>query len=532
MTSPFARISILFRLLLVGSALVLNSIAWAGFNDVTSQVQLVAQKKKSWGNPIWGDINGDGFLDLIVPTHGLLKSHGPFVYLNNGGNSFIDIRTTCGIGASDTLDSLDWHGFAFGDYDNDGKLDLYVSEGALGNQGGTTKRDLLFRGNGDGTFQYVSDRTGIETNMYRGRTGSWFDYDNDGQLDLFVKNFDAANVLYHNNGDGTLTAVSAAGDLLESTDGVDHGSIVAFADYDNDGFTDLAITGDGNAQALYHNNGNGTFTDVTVASGMVTQANGKGLAWGDYNNDGFMDLFVARGHPGTQGSGTSLYRNNGDGTFTDVTEGAGIALNGSCWSGVWGDYDNDGHLDLFVTNTGALGNGVGNANFLFHNNRDGTFTNVAATEGVAMEDGVSLHKGAAWADYDNDGFLDLLIKDGVGTEKENGTGAEGYHFLLRNLGNRNRFVKIKLVGVESNLAGIGAKIAVKTQNFTCWRQQYGGGGGEYDSQSSQPIHVGIGSGKRVNVTIKWPSGTVDYLPGVLGNRTVTIREGSTSKVAR
>ena len=328
MTPSFIRIGNLFRISLVGSALILNPVAWAGFSDVSSQVHLVAEKKKSWGNPIWGDINGDGFLDLIVPTHGLMKSHGPFVYLNNGGKSFADIRATSGIKKADSLDSTDWHGFAFGDYDNDGKLDVYVSEGGLGSQGGTIKRDLLFRGNGDGTFQYVSDSAGIETNMYRGRTGAWFDYDHDGRLDLFVKNFDAFNVLYHNNGDGTLTAVSDAGDLLLAANGEDDASIVAPADYDNDGLTDVAITGDRNAQALYHNNGNGTFTDVTPSSGMVPEGNGKGLAWGDYNNDGFMDLFVARGHQGTSGTGTSLYRNNGDGTFTDVTAAAGMAVDG------------------------------------------------------------------------------------------------------------------------------------------------------------------------------------------------------------
>ena len=196
---------------------------------------------------------------------------------------------------------------------------------------------------------------------------------------------------------------------------------------------------------------------------------------------------------------------------------------------MWGDYDNDGYLDLFVTNAGTTGSGEGNANLLFHNNADGTFTNVAATEGVAMEDGVSLHKAAAWADYDNDGFLDLVIKDGQGSDKGGGTAAEGYHFLLRNLGNGNHFIKIKLIGVESNLAGIGARITVKTQNFTCWRQQDGGGGGEYASQSSQPIHVGIGSGKRANVMISWPSGIVDQLRNVSGNSTVTVTEGSTSK---
>ena len=504
------------------------SSARAEFTDVTSQVGLAQEQKKSWGNPIWGDMNGDGFLDLIVPTHGLSKSRGPFVYLSNGGTSFTDIRATCGIGKSPPLDDGDWHGFAFGDYDGDGNLDLYVAEGAKGNHGGIDKRDLLFRGNGDGTFADVAASTGMQVTRHRGRSAYWFDYDNDGQLDLFVKNYADSNVLYHNNGNGTFTPVADAGDLLSATDSAGKGSIISFADYDNDSFLDVAMTGDANAQALYHNNGNGTFSDVTAVSGIVRQSNGKGIAWGDYDNDGLVDLFIARGNQLRPGNGTSLYHNNGNGTFSDVTNTVGVNVSGACWSGVWGDYDNDGFLDLFVTYSGPTGNGAGNTNLLFHNNGNGTFTNVAASEGVDMEDGVSLHKGAAWADYDNDGFLDLSIKDGIGNENDRGPSALGYHRLFRNSGNANHFVKLKLVGVESNLAGIGARIAVVAGDKTCFRQQTGGGGGEYASQGSEPLQVGIGTASEASVTITWPSGIVDHLSAVSANSTLTVVEGSTN----
>ena len=514
------------NLFVVAACSLLASGAWAGFNDVTSQVGLAHEVKKSWGNPIWGDINGDGFIDLIVPTHGLSKSRGPFVYTNNGGTNFVDIRSTSGIGRSGDLDDTDWHGFAFGDYDGDGKLDLYIAEGAKGNHGGADKRDLLFRGNGNGTFQYVSDIAGLQTNRYRGRGAYWFDYDKDGKLDLFVKNFGDSNMLYHNNGDGTLAPVSDFGDLTRGVGGSDKGSIVGFADFDNDGNLDVVITGDQNVQALYHNNGDGTFSDITAASGMVPQASGKGVAWGDYDNDGFMDLFVARGHTRKRGDGTSLYHNNGNGTFTNVTNAAGVTVSGSCWGAVWGDYDNDGYLDVFVTDSGTLGDGVGNANLLFHNNGDGTFSNAAASEGVAMEDGISLHKGAAWGDYDNDGFLDLLVNDGVGNENDLGPGALGYHYLLRNTGNENHFLKIQLVGNQSNSAGIGARIAVTAGTSTFYRQQTAGGGGENDSQGSQPIHVGLGTATEASVAISWPSGIVDNVTNVAANSNITIIEGS------
>lgn len=504
------------------------STAVAGFTDVTSQVGLLPQLKKSWGNPIWGDINNDGYLDFIVPTHGLAKSGGPMVYLNNRGTSFTDIRATCGIGRGPALDDSDWHGYAFGDYDGDGNLDVYITEGAKGNKGGTLKRDLLFRGNGNGTFTYVSVSTGMQTSMSRGRSAFWVDYDNDGKLDLFVKNFGDVNVLYKNNGGGTFTEVPGAAGLAAAASGRNIGSIVAFADYDNDGLMDVAMSGDGDVQALYRNLGGGNFADVTAAAGIPVVPNGKGLAWGDYNNDGYPDLFVAKMHQGKVASGGSLYRNNGNGTFSDATSSAGLKTTANCSAALWGDYDNDGYLDLFLTNAGDTGVGPGNANFLFHNNGDGTFTNLAGTEGVTLQDNVSLHKGAAWGDYDNDGFLDLLIKDGVGSEADTGAGANGLHRLLRNAGNRNHYLKIKLSGVTSNLRGIGARVAVTANGLTSYRQNTGGGGGEYASQGSQPLHVGLGTASQASVTVTWPTGSVQTLSSVPADSTITVTEGATS----
>jgi enediyne biosynthesis protein E4 len=498
------------------------------FTDVTASVGFVQEKQKSWGNPIWGDINNDGYLDLIIPTHGLSVSGGPFVYLNDGGQFFSDIRSTCGIkhGPAGSRDDGDWHGYAFGDYDQDGNLDLYVAEGAKAKQGGTHKRDNLFRGHGDGTFEYASDVAGLEISTNRGRGAFWVDYDNDGRLDLLVKNYAGLNVLYHNDGNGSLTIVPNAGGLADASLGKGYGSIISFADYDNDGFMDVAITGDGDTEALYRNQGDGTFVDVTAASGITPQPNGKGISWGDYNNDGFLDLFIARGQQGSLVEGASLYRNNGDGTFTDVTTSAGVAILATCWTGVWGDYDNDGRIDLFVTDSGDTGDGQGNANLLYHNNGDGTFTNVANSAGVAMADGVALHKGAAWGDYNNDGFLDLVVKDGVGNESDNGTGAKGLHFLFQNNGNTNHFIKVDLKGVESNLHGIGAAVTVTSTDGVSYRQNDGGGGGENDSQGSEPLHFGLGAATEATIMVSWPSGTVDTLSHVAANSSVQIVEGS------
>jgi hypothetical protein len=500
------------------------------FQNVTASTGLIQEAKKSWGDPIWGDMNNDGYLDLIVPCHGLSSSGGPFVYLNNGGNSFTDIRATCGIMRASELDDGDWHGFAFGDYDQDGNLDVYITEGAKGNRGGTIKRDLLYKGHGDGTFSYVSSTAGIVTDMNRGRGPFFVDYDNDGRIDLFVKNYGGTNNLYRGNTDGTLSLVAGGAGLDLATHDRDDGSIDSFVDYDNDGFMDVIITGDANSQALYRNQG-GTFVDATSAANMVPQNNGKGVAWGDYNNDGFMDLFIARGKQGKLVQGTSLYRNNGDGTFTDVTNEAGVLILKTCWNGSWGDYDNDGLLDLYVTDSGDTGMGVGNNNFLFHNNGDGTFTDVAAANGVDMADGTSLHKGVAWADYNNDGFLDLLIKDGVASGEQSGQGAFGLHILFKNLGNSNHFIKLNLKGVQSNLHGIGARVKVVTTNGTVYGQNNGGGGGNNDSQSCEPMHFGLGAATTANVVVNWPSGIVDTLTNVAANSTITLTENSSNQTA-
>ncbi len=534
---PERRTSLAIALLL---GTLLSGSLWAQqFTDVSVAAGLHRDPTRAWGNPLWGDFNNDGQLDLFVANHETpkgVKEGGilPYIYVNNGDGTFTDVIDTSGIADQD-LETGAWQGISLGDYDGDGNLDIYISAPPF--QGGSAvDRDLLFKGHGDATWEYASDVAGIVTARDYGECSSFIDYDNDGALDLFVKNIPnevagfGANVLYHNNGNGTFAVVPGAGGLADAEHGTDEGTLMSFADYDNDGYMDVVFGGNDASEALYHNNRDGTFTDVTTAAGLTPKINAEGLAWGDYDNDGFLDLYVSRGKQSGDGElGNTLYHNNGNGTFTDVTVQAGVNDDTNTWAAVWGDYDNDGFLDLFVARPGAHELGVGNANILYHNNGNGTFTDVAAQEGVALEDDLttSAHKLAAWGDYNNDGYIDLVIKDGIGPHLVTGDAYKGRHFLLKNNGGSNHYLKVSLKGIQSNLNGIGARVTAAYSGRIAFRENNGGGGGDWASQGAGPLYFGIASASSATVTVNWPSGVVDTLATVPANSTLAIVEGST-----
>ena len=254
------------------------------FSDVSEQAGLHRNPTRAWGNPLWGDLNNDGLLDLLVPNHELQLSAGPYIYLNNGDGTFADVISTSGVG-KENPDTQAWQGISVADYDGDGNLDIFISEHPFQSGGNAPTRNILYKGNGDGTWYYVSDVAGLETSRNYGECSFFVDYDNDGELDIFVKNIasagqdDAVNVLYHNNSDGTFTQVPDAGGLAEAEHGVTEGTLCSFVDYDNDCYMDVAFAGNDVSEAFYHNNGNGTFTDVTQSTGTNDGANtwGSGL---------------------------------------------------------------------------------------------------------------------------------------------------------------------------------------------------------------------------------------------------------------
>jgi hypothetical protein len=360
-------------------ALLLALWTVAGLCPATAEVTFtrvtegsIATDTSLSGAPAWGDYDDDGFVDLFVAGR-----DGNRLYRNNGDGTFTRIMT--GTIATDSAGSI---GAAWADYDNDGDLDLFVTYFWLPDE-----PNRLYRNEGDGVFTrfLVTPVLGD----YMSITAAWGDYDNDGLLDLFVSNVLRQNFMYRNSGDGILTLIGGA--ITGSGAGAGHGS--TWADYDNDGDLDMFVSGE--PIDMYRNNGDGTFTAITSGAPLATQAH----VAADYDNDGFLDIaaICAWGN-------NRLWRNNSPNGFVSVTELENILRSTGSHGAAWGDYDNDGYVDLFISNHWQGAN-----NFLFRNNGDGTFTKV--TEGPVVNDGGGSTL-CAWADYDNDGYLDLFVVNG------------------------------------------------------------------------------------------------------------------------
>ncbi|MBI4160860.1 MAG: CRTAC1 family protein [Acidobacteria bacterium] len=484
-------------------------------------------------------------------------------------------------------------GAAFVDFDGDGRLDVYLVNGSRlgGFPPGREPRDRLYRNLGGGRFQDVTDRAGLGDPEW-GHGVSWGDYDNDGDPDLYVTNW-GPNRLYRNNGDGTFTDVARAA-------GVDDrgwGTSSAFADYDNDGDLDLYVANyirfdpertprpgenrfcrymgldvmcgprglEGETDRLYRNDGNGRFTDITAAAGMHMEPGyyGLGVVWGDIDADGDLDLYVAN-----DSEPNLLYRNDGDGTFTDVGYASGVALNeaGREQAGMgvdFGDYDNDLDLDLFVTNFSQ------DTNTLYENLGGGRFADRTSLRNLGASSLPYLGWGTAFFDPDNDGFLDLFIANGhvySGIDRLGiGTTYPEKNQLFRNLGgrrfaevtdaagpglqvervsrgaafgdydddgdvdvlvvnvnapptllrneaaNRNAWIRFRLRGTRSNRDGFGAKVLVEAGGRKYYAEAKSAS--SILSQNDPRVHFGLGEGvERVErVEIRWPSGAVQVL---------------------
>ena len=377
----------------------------------------------------------------------------------------------------------------WGDFDNDGDLDLYL------NMSGSANR--LYRNDGSDSFTDIASSAGV-ADAGTSQSASWIDYNTDGLQDLFVANTTSggtSNRLYKNNGDETFTDVAPSLGLDDSG----NGNSAPWADYDKDGDLDLyVVNANGSPARLYRNNGDGTYTEDAANAGVNFTGNATGAEWGDYDNDGDFDLLVA-----VSQAASLLYRNNGDGTFTDVASSIGLTV-GSAHAGLWGDYDYDGDIDIYVVVHRA-------ANLLFEN-QSGTFVEVGAAEGVSDGGG---GRGGAWADYDGDGDIDLYVANDHPTDGI-------INRLYRNdVGTSNKWLIVKTPGTISSRDGIGALVEVVTGSLRQSRHVDGGSG--YYSQPSFPVEIGLGSTDTIDsLIVTWPSGVKWDTTDVAANQTLTV----------
>ncbi len=499
------------------------------------------------------DYDADGWIDIFLVNgwrlEGFPKGEEPTCHLfkNNRDGTFTDVTAKSGLARSG------WgQGCCVGDYDNDGHDDLFVSYYG---------QCSLFHNNGDGTFTDATAKAGLTQTKTRWNSGCAFlDYDRDGHLDLFVANYidldlktapvpesgpctykgimvacgppglqAGKNILYHNNGDGTFTDVSQKAGMWNTIG--NYALSVAVADLDNDGWPDIYVANDSMAATLYQNQKNGTFKDVAIESGAALSPDGKpqagmGVSVGDYNRDGTLDIAKTN----FAGDTDSLYSNLGDGSFEDRTYEAGLGVNTRYlgWGVGFFDMDNDGWLDLLVSN-GHVYPEVSSSKteapyaehkYLYRNLRNGRFQDVSDKGGPGIMAAVPA-RGCAFGDYDNDGDVDVVVNC-VNT----------YPQLLRcDATIKRNWIKIKAVGVKSNRTGIGARVIVTAKNDPAAvkplvQVDEVRSGGSYYSQNDLRMHFGLDKAETVDsIEIRWPSGQVDTWKSLAANKLYVLAEG-------
>ncbi|HKW57434.1 MAG TPA: CRTAC1 family protein [Candidatus Acidoferrum sp.] len=505
------------------------------------------------------DYDNDGWPDIFIVngntldalrTGALPTSH---LYHNNHDGTFTDVTQKAG------LVHTGWgQGVCVGDYDNDGFEDLYVTYYG---------KNVLYHNDGDGTFTDVSEKAGVAGSGKAWGNGCAFvDFDRDGHLDLFVANYvdfdlstapapgdrpscmwkgvavmcgpqglpPAKNILYRNRGDGAFEDVSAKSHI-DKTDG--HYSLsVSTLDYDDDGWPDIFVACDSTASILYHNNRDGTFTDVAVVAGAAFNEDGRvqagmGSTVADYNGDGRLDIFKTNFSDDT----ATLYRNNGDGTFDDVTYAAGLGLNTKYlgWGTMFFDFDNDGWPDLLLVNghvypevdSQHLGSTFQEPRILYHNNGNGTFADISANAGPGITT-ASSSRGLAVGDLWNDGRSSAVISNMNAPPS----------LLVNDVRNANHWIAFRLIGTSFAAASrklrtsrdaLGARITLKSRSRILVNEVRSGS--SYDSNNDVRVHFGLGPTTKLDtIEVRWPSGLIEKFDHLTVDKIHTLQEGAGS----
>jgi hypothetical protein len=495
------------------------------------------------------DYDNDGWPDIFVvngTTLDIVPGQKPatnHLYHNNRDGTFTDVTEKAGLAKN-----FGWgQGVCIGDYDNDGFEDIFVAYYG---------KNVLYHNNGNGTFTDVSEEAGVAGTGKAWGTGCAFvDYDRDGKLDLFVAtyvDFDVTtapgpgerascmwkgvpvmcgprglpwgkNILYRNKGDGTFEDVTTKA-KVDQTNG-HYGFSVSMVDFDDDGWPDIYVACDSTPSILYHNNHDGTFTDVAVVAGAAFNEDGKeqagmGSTIGDYNGDGKLDIFKTNFSDDT----STLYRNNGDGTFDDVTFAAGLGLHTKYlgWGTMFMDVDNDGWPDLLLVNGHVypevtkqhLGSEYEEPRVLYHNQGNGKFEDISETSGPGITTARS-SRGLAVGDLWNDGKMSAVVSNMN----------EPLSLLVNQVKSGNHWIGIKTVGTKSNRDGIGAKIRVQAGGRAHVDEVRSGS--SFDSNNDMRVHFGLGSAAKVEwLEVRWPNGLTERFEGVGVDGIRTVREGS------
>jgi hypothetical protein len=429
----------------------------------------------------WIDYDNDGDVDLFV-TNGPQQGQNNFFYENNGDGTFTKITNIAIAQDGKASDGSSW-----GDIENDGDIDLFVA-----NWWG--QPNLLYLNNGNKTFTFA-DNSIVTTESSYSETGSWGDYNNDNYLDLYVCNSggNLKNFLYKNNGDGTFTKIIDT--FLNETFASRN---VDWIDFNNDGLQDIFVTNENNQnENLYLNNGDGTFTIGNVPSLLQNGGSTAGSNWEDIDNDGDFDvLLVNWGNQQNQ-----LLINNGNGTFTKLNEAPFTTDVSNSFGSSIGDIDNDGDVDIIIARAFTT---LKTVNRLYINNNDGAFTK--SNDAVVQDSGWAY--GVAFGDYDNDGWLDLFEARCYNENEDN--------VLFRNNGGNNNWIMINLEGILSNKSAIGAIVKLKAEisGNPVWQMRKVAGQNGYCGQNLQ-VHFGLGDATQIDsLVIQWPSGIIQNVQGL------------------
>jgi hypothetical protein len=501
------------------------------FVNVAARVGLDARGPNMAGGCIVDDFDGDGRLDVFTSTSN--PRSGPSLFLNRGDGTFEDRTERAALAAQVAALNAKQ-----ADYDNDGRLDILLMRGAWE----LPRRPSLLRNTGDGSFEDVTVASGLAAPIAT-QGGAWGDYDNDGWLDLYLPGEynpkrpdpDPRNrgKLYHNNRDGTFTDVAASAGVLN--EGFGKGS--DWGDYDNDGDLDLYVSNLGQPNRLYRNNGDGTFTDVAPQLGVTEPIHSFACWWWDYDNDGRLDLFVCpysahlseiiRSHLGleTTGERPRLYHNEGSEGFRDVTRAAGLDRVLVPMGSNFGDLDNDGFLDMYL-GTGRPPYMYLDPNVMFKNVGGTRFEDVTTSTGTGH---LQKGHGIAFADWDRDGDADVFLESGGATP-----GDMASNLLFQNPGHGNHWLNVRLIGVTTNRSALGARIHLQvreddgSRSLRSLHRVVTSG----SSFGGNPLATTIGLGRArgiATLTVHWPaSKTEQVFHDIPMDRAIEISEAETS----